>query len=152
MRYTVETHFLTEFETEEQYSIDEVKQETSDKLLKYDSKDLENDSNTPKKKLKKKRQLGFEKLLKNDSKYIDSSSETPKITIKKERKNEAISDETWKNIKVFYQRVLSSGWVWHTKPKTVLLTTSNFSLFQLKQKIVFYKQCWPYMVSIQKKS
>ena len=88
MRYPVETHFLTE----EQYSIDEVKQETSDKLLKYDSKDLENDSNTPKKKLKKKRQLGFEKLLKNDS----------KLKIKKERKNEAISDETWKNIKVFY--------------------------------------------------
>ena len=98
-KLNLEPHFLTEFEHEEQCIIDDVKQETSDKLLKYDSKALDNYSNTPKKKIKKKKQLGFEKLLKNDSKYIDSSSEAPKTKIKKERKNEAISDETWEEIK-----------------------------------------------------
>ena len=98
-KLNLEPHFLTEFENEEQYIIDDVKLETSDKLLKYDSKNIGNNSNTPKKKLKKKSQLGFEKSLKKDNKYIDSSSETPKIKIKKERKSEAFSDQTWEKIK-----------------------------------------------------
>ena len=127
-----EPHFRTEFENEEQYIIDDVKQETNDKFLKHDTKDLES---IPKKKLKKKRQLGFEKLLKNDSKYIGSISETPKMKIKKERKNEAFSDETWEKIKNQCGRHTASS-------LALLLGISKSTLYDRiqKEQVTFLKK------------
>ena len=127
-----EPHFRTEFENEEQYIIDDVKQETNDKFLKHDTKDLES---IPKKKLKKKRQLGFEKLLKNESKYIGSSSETPKMKIKKERKNEAFSDETWEKIKNQCGRHTASS-------LALLLGISKSTLYDRiqKEQVTFLKK------------
>ena len=127
-----EPHFRTEFENEEQYIIDDVKQETNDKFLKHDTKDLES---IPKKKLKKKRQLGFEKLLKNESKYIGSISETPKMKIKKERKNEAFSDETWEKIKNQCGRHTASS-------LALLLGISKSTLYDRiqKEQVTFLKK------------
>ena len=58
--------------------------------------------------------------------------------------------------RVIYKGVLSTGWVrldlWCKAQNHPFDNSSSniFSLFQLETNNSFYKQCWPYMVPIQK--